>query len=121
MGKPPTVVELLEKLVSPPVEYATAAEARERFKDMMEQASTAHVLITHHGKPQVALMDYRLFQTVQQLVLRLASQELRQKAGGKALTFEAVEDEEQAADVAAAVARTRQKRKKGKDVDTVAS
>ena len=76
MKKAATLSELLEILLAAPVDHVTIAEARKQFKDVLSKSNQNHILITNHGKPQAALIDYEAFQAVQQLVLRLAQSEL---------------------------------------------
>jgi len=106
MKKTATVSELLNILLASPLEHVTIAEARKQFKDILEKSAKNHVLITHHGKPQAALIDYEAFQAVQQLVLRLAQREL---APEPEMKFEVGYDNPEEAELAAreAVKHTR--------------
>lgn len=105
MKRPLDVPELMEQLLAAPLEYYSGAEARERFKDMVEHAKQAHVLITNHGKPQAALISIDAFQAVQQLILRLARAQLAGADLAKPLRFEDASHPDEAGAVAEAVER----------------
>lgn len=109
MPKNTSVADLLEILMAPPLEHMSIVHAREHFKKMLEQVHKTHILITNHGKPQAALIDYEAFQALQRLVLRLAQYELTEQA---ALKFEPAEHpQEENQHALEAVQRTRKNKK----------
>lgn len=106
MKKPAEIAELMDMLLAVPSEFVSGVEARERFKEVIERAQHAHILITNHGKPQAALLDFKVFQAIQQLVLRMAHAQLvHAGAPPRSLKFDASDNPDEAKDVAEAVER----------------